>query len=169
VDADLTEVTSNGTVFEECDFSGAKLNASTHDASGFLRCLFRRTSLFGATLRECKLTGSRFEHAVLRPLVVAGGDWSYVTLRQADLAGIALTGLRLREADLTEADLTEADLRDCDLSHARLHNARLARADLRGADLTAVPLAGLRYDATVLDPDQAVQLTFAMGAVVQPR
>src|SRR4051794_31685201 len=118
VDADLTEIVTRGTVFEECDLSGARLNASRHEASAFLRCRFRRTSLFGAGLVACKLTGSTFESAVLRPLTVDGGDWSYVSLRRADLTGVGLARLRL--------------------------------------------------DGTVIDPDQAVALASALGAVVEP-
>ena len=59
--------------------------------------------------------------AQLRPLVVDGGDWSYISLRGADLRGVVgLAGLRLLEADLSDADLSGCDMSGADLSRARL-------------------------------------------------
>jgi uncharacterized protein YjbI with pentapeptide repeats len=153
-------------VFEECDFSGAKLNVSEHHATAFLRCLFRRTSLFGATLDGCKTIGSTFLDCEMRPLTVAGGDWSYVVLRGQRLSGIRLAGVKLAEADLTEADLSDADLRGCDLSHARTHHTILRGADLRGADLTGVDLRSLDLTDVTIDSTQALAVATAYGAVV---
>ena len=73
-DATLDELATYGCVFEDCDLSGVSLTASVHEDTAFLRCRFRKASLFGATLRGCKLTGSVFESAVLRPITVDGGD-----------------------------------------------------------------------------------------------
>ena len=165
-DADLSEATTDGAVFEECDLSGVRFNVSTHTATAFLRCTFRRTTFFGATLSGCKLTGSEFLQATLRPLHVQGGDWSFVRLRGADLSGVDLTGVRLREADLTDADLTRAVLRDCDLDGARFSHATLRDADLRGASLEAVDHLTLSLDRTRLDLSQAVLVAQAHGALV---
>ena len=165
-DATLDELATRGCVFEDCDLSGASLTASVHEDTAFLRCRFRKASLFGATLRRCKLTGSVFESAVLRPLTVEGGDWSYVALRGQSLAGVGLAGVRLREADLTGADLTGADLTRADLAHARLDGVRLRGADLRGADLDGVDLRGLDLSEVRLDLAQAVRLATQYGAEV---
>lgn len=165
-DAMLDELTTYGCVFEDCDLSGVSLNASAHEDTAFLRCRFRRASLFGATLRRCKLTGSVFESAVLRPLTVEGGDWSYVSLRGQSLAGVRLAGVRLREADLSGADLTGADLAGADLRHVRLHEVRLQGADLRGASLEGVDLRGLDLAGVRLDLAQAVTLAGQYGAEV---
>jgi uncharacterized protein YjbI with pentapeptide repeats len=43
-------------------------------------------------LRGCKLTGSTFVRRRLRPLTVEGGDWSWVSLRSADLRGSGSPG-----------------------------------------------------------------------------
>jgi uncharacterized protein YjbI with pentapeptide repeats len=143
------------------------MNSSTHRGTAFLRCRFRRTSLWNASFVGCKMTGSVFESAELRPLTVEGGDWSYVRLRGADLRGVSLRGVRLAEADLTDADLSECDLREADLSHATLRAARLAGADLRGATVTGVDLAALDLRGAVLDVAQAVQVARGLGAVVE--
>jgi fluoroquinolone resistance protein len=87
-DADLLELATEQVVFEECDFAGARLNASDHVSTAFLRCRFLRTSLFDARLAGCKLVGSVFEGpCVLKPLRVEGGDWSYVSLRAGTCPG----------------------------------------------------------------------------------
>lgn len=166
-DADLIELATDTVVFEECDFSGARLNASSHLGTAFLRCRFRRTSLFDARLAGCKLTGSVFEGScTLRPLRVEGGDWSYVSLRGQDLAGLDLTGVRLGEADLSQADLRGAILRRCDLGHARFEAAQTAGLDVRDADLTAVDLRSWDLTGVQLDLVQAVQLARSHGAIV---
>ena len=138
-----------------------------HRGTAFLRCRFRRASLMLAEFHGCKMTGSVFESAELRPLVVDGGDWSYVRLRQADLRGVSFRGVRLAEADLTDADLTEADLREADLSYATLRGATLTGADLRGANVAGVDLAALRLSGVTLDVAQAVQVARGLGAVVE--
>jgi len=168
-DADLVELETEGVVFEECDFSGARLNASSHRSTAFLRCRFRRTSLFDAQLVGCKLTGSVFEGpCTLRPLRVDGGDWSYVSLRGQDLAGLDLTGVRLQEADLSQADLRKTVLRGADLGHARFDEAKTAGSDLREATLTAVDLRSWDLTGVRLDLALAVQLAESYGAVVDP-
>jgi fluoroquinolone resistance protein len=165
--ADLIEWETDGETFEECDFSNARLNASRHTGSAFLRCTFRRSNLFDAAFVGCKMTGSVFESAETRPLRVEGGDWSYVRLRGADLHGVSLRGVRLAEADLTDADLTGCDLRDADLSYATLRGAALDGADLRGARVAGVDLSALRLGGVRLDVAQAVQVAQGLGAVVE--
>jgi len=167
VEADLIEWETAGETFEEADFSNARLNASLHTRTAFLRCVFRRTNLFDATFVQCKMTGSVFESAELRPLTVDGGDWSYVRLRGADLRGVSFRGVRLSEADLTDADLTDCDLRESDLSYATLRGATLTGADLRGANVTGVDLSELRLAGAVLDVAQAMQVARGLGAVVE--
>lgn len=55
-----------GEVFEDEDFSLARLNASVHRGTAFLRCTFRRSRLMFAEFHECTMTGSVFESADLR-------------------------------------------------------------------------------------------------------
>ena len=127
IDADLTEVATRGARFEECVFAGGQLNASTHDGTSFTGCTFRRTSFFSATLRGCKLVGSSFVEARLRPMTVEGGNWSYVTMRGADLSELDLSGVKLVDADLSEAILRKAVLRDCDCRARRCETSGWSR------------------------------------------
>ena len=43
-DVDLTEATTSGTTFEGCTFHTCRFNASTHRATAFVGCDFRRTA-----------------------------------------------------------------------------------------------------------------------------
>lgn len=165
-DARLLELVTRGCVFEDCDFAGTRLGSSVHERSAFLRCRFRRADLFDATFRDCKLTGSQFGVCGLRPLRVEGGDWSYVALRGAELAGVSFDGVRMREVDLTDADLQKATFDGADLSHARLVGANLAKTDLRGADLSGVDWRSLELRETRLDLGQAMAFATAYGALV---
>ncbi|MEV1176216.1 pentapeptide repeat-containing protein, partial [Nonomuraea sp. NPDC049784] len=99
-DVDMTELADHGSSFEECHFSNVRFNVSVHDDARFLNCTFTRCSFFDATFDGCKLTGSMFDGCTYGLLKVEGGDWSYVSLPNADLRGSAFRGTRLREADL---------------------------------------------------------------------
>jgi uncharacterized protein YjbI with pentapeptide repeats len=93
--ADLIELRTRGVVFEDCDFSHARLSSSEHVGSAFLRCTFRDAVLRDALFDGCKLSGSDLSGATLRPMRVVGGDWSYVTIRGSDLTDLDLSGVKL--------------------------------------------------------------------------
>ena len=57
-DVDLVEATSAGARFEACRFGNTRLNASRHQDTAFVQCVFERCSLFDAEFDDCKLTGS---------------------------------------------------------------------------------------------------------------
>ena len=42
VEVDLSEVVTEGSVFEECTFRGVKFNVSSHTSTAFLNCTFTR-------------------------------------------------------------------------------------------------------------------------------
>lgn len=138
VEVDLTEVVTEGTVFEECTFRGVRFNVSEHRGSAFLNCVFTRCSFFDSTFTGCKLVGSRFADCSLDLLTVDGGDWSFVTLRDLDLSG---------------ADLSRADLTGC---------------DLRGSDLSSVDPREVVLRDAIVTPLQAVVLAGALGVDVRP-
>jgi uncharacterized protein YjbI with pentapeptide repeats len=114
----------------------------------------------------CKLTGSQFPGAQLRPMTATECDWSYAALRGVDLSGLDLSGQRFREADLTDADLREADLTGADLDRARLQSTKLRGADLRGASMDEVNWRAFDLTGVRLDLTHAVQFARAHGAVV---
>jgi fluoroquinolone resistance protein len=161
---DLTEATSRGSVFTECTFGNVKFNASRHVDSAFLRCTFKRCSFFEAEFTGCKLVGSAFTDAEsLRPLRIAGGDWSFVGLSGADLRGVNVRGVRMREADLTRADCTDAVLADVDLSGAQLEGVRLDGCDLRGSDLTALDPHSASLRHAIITAEQAGVVAQLLG------
>ena len=55
--ADLIELRTRGVVFEDCDFSHARLSSSEHVGTAFLRCTFRDAVLRDALFDGCKLSG----------------------------------------------------------------------------------------------------------------
>jgi len=165
-DASLAELVTVRCVFERCVLTGVSLAGSRHEGTAFLSCRFDRATLFGTAWSGCKLTGSQFPGATVRPMTSDECDWSYVSLRGADLTGVDLSDQRLAEADLTDADLTGADLRRADLRHARLQAAKLRGADLRGAQTEGVNWRALDLAGVRLDLSQALQFTSAHGALV---
>ena len=143
-----------------------QLGGSRHLGTAFLACRFDRARLFDARWEGCKLTGSQFPGAFLRPMTSTESDWSYTALRAADLSGLDLSGQRFREADLTDADLRECDLTGADLDRARLQMTKLRGADLRGASMDGVNWRGFDVTGVRLDLVQTVQFARAHGALV---
>jgi uncharacterized protein YjbI with pentapeptide repeats len=166
-DASLGELVTRRCVFERCVLTGVSLSGSRHEGTAFLSCRFDRAKLFDVTWEGCKLTGSQFPGATLRPMTATECDWSYASLRGVDLSGVDLAGQRLTEADLTDADLREADLSGADLRHARLQGTKLRGADLRGAVTDGVNWRGFDPTGVRLDLAQAVQFARAHGALVE--
>ncbi|SDL62901.1 Uncharacterized protein YjbI, contains pentapeptide repeats [Geodermatophilus siccatus] len=165
-DAGLEELVTRRCVFDSCVLTGVRMGGAQHLGTAFLSCRFDRARLFDVTWDGCKLTGSQFPGAQLRPMTTIDGDWSWTSLRGADLSGLVLAGQRFREADLTGADLRECDLTGADLDRARLQGAKLRGADLRGASTDAVDWRAFELTGVRLDLAQAVQVARAHGALV---
>jgi fluoroquinolone resistance protein len=165
-DIDLTEASIHGCAFTECTFSRVRFNASRHSDSAYLRCAFTRSNLFEAEFVGCKLVGSAFKECTLRPLRIVGGDWSFVSLIEADLRGIAAQEVRMREIDLTGADCDQAVLLGVDLSGSQLSRASFQRADLRGSDLSAFDLREVPMSEAVITAEQAMMLAQVAGLVI---
>jgi uncharacterized protein YjbI with pentapeptide repeats len=165
-DASMAELVTRRCVFDRCVLTGVAMSGSRHEASAFLSCRFDRAKLFDVTWTGCKLTGSQFPGATLRPMTTTESDWSYTSLRGADLSGLDLSGLRLAEADLTDADLRDCDLTRADVRHARVQGAKLRGADLRGAETDGINWRAPDLDGVRLDLGQAVQFARAHGALV---
>ncbi|WP_240619715.1 pentapeptide repeat-containing protein [Blastococcus sp. TF02-8] len=165
-DAGLEELVTRRCVFENCVLTGVRMAGARHLGSAFLSCRFDRARLIDVTWDGCKLTGSHFPGAHLRPMTATECDWSFTSLRGADLSGLDLSGQRFREADLTDADLRECDLTRANLDRARLQGTRLRGADLRGASTDEINWRAFELTGVRLDLAQAVQFTRAHGAHV---
>ena len=166
-DASLEDLVTRRCVFEQCVLTGVRMGGARHLGSAFLSCRFDRAKLFDVVWDGCKLTGSQFPGADLRPMNSIDCDWSWTSLRGADLAGTDLSGQRFREADLTDADLRECDLTNAILDRARLQSTKLRGADLRGASTEAVHWRALDLTGVRLDLLQAALVARAHGALVE--
>jgi uncharacterized protein YjbI with pentapeptide repeats len=168
VEVDLSEVVTDGSVFEECTFSGVRFNVSEHRSSAFVNCTFTRCSFFDASFTGCKLVGSTFRDCSFDLVKVEGGDWSFVGLPGADLGSARLVDVRLREADLTGVRAVNGTLRGLDLSGASLARADLRGCDLRGSDLSALDPGTALLTGAVITGGQAVVVALALGLDVRP-
>ena len=168
VEVDLSEVVTEGSVFEECTFRGVKFNVSLHTSTAFLNCTFTRCTFFDATFTGCKLVGSHFDGCSLDLLKAVGGDWSFVGMAGANLGSASLTDLRMREADLTGVRAVNGTLRGLDLSGASFGKGDLSGCDLRGSDLSGVEPGAVLLNGAIITFEQAVVLALAQGLDVRP-
>lgn len=164
---DMSEIESEGSVFEECTFRGVRFNVSTHRDTAFVNCVFGGCNFFDASFSDCKLVGSAFERCTFGQLRVQGGDWSFADLSSADLHTASFDDVRMREADLTRCRLDGATLRGCDLSGATLAHANLTGCDLRGSDLSSLDPATVELRDAVITWQQAVTIAQTIGLDVR--
>jgi uncharacterized protein YjbI with pentapeptide repeats len=166
-DAHMLELVTRGCVFEECVLTGVRMAGGSHTGTAFLSCRFERARMSNSVFEACKLTGSHFPGADLRPLESRDCDWSWTSLRGVDLSGTDLSGQRFTEADLTDADLRECDLQRADLTNARVQHLALRGSDLRGASTGGVDFRQVELKGVRLDLLQAVQVARTYGALVE--
>jgi uncharacterized protein YjbI with pentapeptide repeats len=163
----MAELVTRRCVFEDCTLTGVRMAGAHHSGTAFLSCRFERARMSNGVLEACKLTGSHFVGAELRPLTATDCDWSWTSLRGVDLSGTDLSAQKLVEADLTDADLRECDLRGADLTNARAHHLKLRGTDLRGASTGGVDWRNVDLKGVRLDVLQAVQVARTYGALVE--
>ncbi len=163
--ADLIELRTRRVVFEDCDFSHARLSSSEHVGSAFLRCTFRDAVLRDALFDGCKLSGSDFSGATLRPMRVVGGDWSYVTIRGSDLT-TRPQRCEARRGGPVRIEAASSDTARLRPRHARIHHTDFEGADLRGANLEGVDLLGASWRGAHVDLAQSGLFAIALGLVV---
>ncbi len=167
VDVDFTDARGSGVIFDACTFTDCRLSGVRFTGSQLTNCSLRATSLFDAELSDCKLLGSNLDHVRAELLRVSGGDWSFVSLREAALREARLEDVRLSEADLTGARLDQSSVRRCDLSSAVLVRASLRGTDLRGSVLPAIDPLTVGLGGAIVDPLQAMHLAAGLGLDVR--
>lgn len=168
VEVDMSEVVTDGAVFDTCTFRGVRFNVSEHRSSAFVNCTFTRCSFFDATFSGCKLVGSTFEACSLDLLKVEGGDWSFVGLARANLGSARFRDVRMREADLSGIRAVNGTLCGLDLSGVSLTKADLSGCDLRGSDLSTVDPSAVQLKGAIITYEQAVVVVLAQGLDVRP-
>ena len=119
-DASLEELVTRRCVFDQCVLTGVRMGGAKHLGTAFLTCRFDRARLFDVTWDGCKLTGSQFPGAQLRPMTTTDSDWEKDPVLPAPRTLGAGPWTGPREADLTGADLRESDLSSADLDRVRL-------------------------------------------------
>ncbi len=165
VDLDMTEVTNNGSVFDECTFRGGRFNVSTHTDAAFLNCT--ACSFFDATFERCKMVGSTFDRCNFSMMKAIGGNWSFVGLPGAHLGNASFDGTNMREVDLVCTDFTGGKLINAELTGTWFHHANLSGCDLRGSNLISVDPATTELKNAIITIDQAIVLATALGLDVR--
>ena len=71
-DAGLEELVTRRCVFDQCVLTGVRMGGARHLGTAFLSCRFDRAKLFDVVWEGCKLTGSQFPGAAVRPMTSTG-------------------------------------------------------------------------------------------------
>lgn len=130
VEADLTGVRAQGTVFYEANLRKAKFS--------------------GAYLADAKFAEANLEEAILHNANLYAVDMANVQMKRATLTEAMLSDATFTRSNLAECDFGRASLEGSDLSSANLSHANLKGADLRDVNLTRAVLNGSNFDGARL-------------------
>jgi len=143
-----------GCRFDRADFTGANLNNTNLNGTGFIRCILVGTKFNFAKnvgqdpsrvdFHNAKLTGAEFNSADLAKPDFQGADLTGAVLVGAKLLGATfhqnavLVGARFDKTDLTEAvfnaDISGASFVGTKLIRARIEYTKLVDAHINRAD-----------------------------------
>jgi fluoroquinolone resistance protein len=143
---DFTVIKLAGGEYENCSFSAC--NFSNADISGihfidcrFNSCNFSLTKLASTVLRDiqftdCKLLGLHFDHcdSFLFAANFENCNLHLSSFYKLKLKKTLFKKTALHEVDFTEADLSNAVFDHCDLAGSIFENTLLEKANLRTAD-----------------------------------
>ena len=121
--------------FENCDFSGMKVNDTIFEDCDFKCCNFSLTKFFntlrGCLFIECKMTGTDFSDIsrFVSSFRFKGCQLSYASFIRVKMKGLTFTECSLNEASFDNADMESSVFDKCDLDRASFFDTNLERAD----------------------------------------
>jgi uncharacterized protein YjbI with pentapeptide repeats len=115
-------------------------------------------------LRDARLGGTRMHGARLNRVLVRGGKFDFLNLRQAGLTDVTFEGCVLNEPDFGGASLERVAFRDCVLRRAEFNQVRLKDVDLRGVTELDLATGVDRLAGATITPEQLVDLAPAFAA-----
>ena len=145
-------------MFDECNFTSARLNGVTFKNCAFLNCKFKYARLFGTIFENCKMTGSSFEGSDCELIEIKGGDWSYCDLRYLNFYKQDFSNIRFRECDMSGTEFRKCTLRNCDFHSAIMDGASFEESDIRGSDINGSDLRVVSFKKAKIDLQQCVLL-----------
>ncbi len=122
---DISHITFRECVFEDCDFSLAKMKNTALNDIHFIGC-----KLLGVQFEECNqfLLSLDFVNCVLKLAV----------FYKLKLKKTRFVNCNLQETDFTETDLTSVLFDNCDLQRTIFHKTILEKADFRTSYLYSI-------------------------------
>jgi uncharacterized protein YjbI with pentapeptide repeats len=141
-------------LIENCDLSGAVLDAAILTRVQFSDCRLSAVDLSRGSLRDVHFIRCRLDTANLRMSDLERVSFDDVDLRGADFVGSKLPGARVFDCNLEGADFSKVSA-----GEARIHGSIVT--DIRGANY----LTGVIIDSNQVVP-LAVQLLSTMAIVV---
>jgi uncharacterized protein YjbI with pentapeptide repeats len=139
---DLPGITIRDCRFENCELSGAVLDAARMIRVEFVDCRLSGAVLSDARLDDVRMVDCRCEGLLLRMTALKRSEF-----RRCDLTNAEFYDARLQHVSLVDGDLSCADFSRAQLDQVRLRGSVLA--DLRGG-------ASLR--GAIIDPGQIVPM-----------
>ncbi|PRQ02279.1 Pentapeptide repeats (8 copies) [Enhygromyxa salina] len=164
--------TLEGCAFEGCRFVECSMRYVTAVRTKLLRCVFEVLRVTVLELRECDLSGTRFENCQLEgPRVtraraetldlrggeLRGADFTACTIDKLSLAGVAVAGLRIIDCEFVSAELLDARVAELSISGTKARRLTLRGCpELPGARVLDCRLLELRVEACPAIPSLLV-------------
>jgi len=153
---DFSQAHLENAAFQGCTFVGVKFKDTLFTGTRFIQCVFMDCDFSGARLYDCTMLDVRFEHCVLRGLVLSATRVTMLDASSSDFRDLKCHDARLRTCRFTACDLSGLTMADCNCEGLELLLSHCQGADFGGSRLlrtflASTGLAAPRFDGLFTD------------------
>lgn len=124
--ADLSGMSFDGLLFDECDFTGANLTNTKFYKCGMRSAILHRVTADGAEFINVNMREARFTQAY-----GIGANFEACNMLHVDM-----NDSNFNYATIVGCDMRKVNLRDCRIKHALMKNNKIRGANLRDVQFT---------------------------------
>lgn len=161
-----------------CNFRNTNLRRAIFKNCDISSSNFQRAILFQSEFYDCKAQGvnlkfANFTHVISRTQIMAQTILKNCNLKYASFEGVYLKGCDLSESIFINTDFTSAVLDECDFINAVLcspilFQATIDKADLRNAEISGIDLKKFAFSGIKICEWQQTNLLEEYGIIVFP-
>jgi uncharacterized protein YjbI with pentapeptide repeats len=124
--------------------AGLALEAAALDRADFAGQTSSEVRVDGCRLTHAEFSESNMNHVLLQDVVVSGGSWANVRVREMRMRRASFTGVRLTGATLSAAAIEDVLFTDCRIDLASFRSAKLTRVRFERCRLDEVDFGGAK-------------------------
>jgi uncharacterized protein YjbI with pentapeptide repeats len=171
---DLSDLTFEQVVFENCQFDEATLRKTLFRDVVFETCDFSNRSFANSWFHRCELTdckgvGANFSEVSMNEVAILNCNFRY-----ANFATAKLTNCSISHSELSDTTFTDCTFKTLLLEESRFIGTDFFHTSLRNLDFSSGELATIHVSTEaselkgmIVSPGQAAELARMMGVVIK--